>query len=122
MEDGGASAVYSMGVAERLTGLTARQIRYWEKHGLLAPNRTKGRQRLYAEADITKMKEIKRLLADGMTMDRVKAHFANREARRLRPVEERPNRMSERIPRVGSLYGGANRAELERLINRKGGK
>lgn len=122
-EDAGASAVYSMGVAERLTGLTARQIRYWEQHGLLAPNRTKGRQRLYAESDIVKMKEIKRLVADGMTMDRVKAHFANKEARRLRPAEERPNnRLAERIPRVGSLYGGANRAELERLIDRKGGK
>jgi MerR family transcriptional regulator, glutamine synthetase repressor len=123
-EDLGSSAVYSMGVAERLTGLTARQIRYWEQHGLIAPNRTKGRQRLYSEADLIRLKEIKRLLADGMTMERVKAHYANRELRRPRTVEEsRPaSRLPERIPRMGSLYGGGNRAELERLIDRKAGK
>ncbi len=121
-EDVGTTPVYSMGVAERLTGLTGRQIRYWEQNGLLAPSRTKGRQRMYSESDILKLKEIRRLMADGMTLDRVKAYYESREAKRLRTASESAaSRMTERIPRVtSSLYGGSNRAELERFFDRKG--
>jgi len=113
-----------MGVAERLTGLTARQIRYWEQNGLLKPTRTKGRQRMYSEGDVARLKEIKRLMGEGMTLDRVKAFYANREVKRARAVTElMPTRMNERIPRGGSLYTGGNRAELERLMtDRKTGK
>lgn len=120
--------VYSMGVAERLTGLTARQIRYWEQNGLLAPARTKGRQRMYSEGDLVRLKEIKRLMTDGMTLDRVKAYYANREARRSAARSESPTeRFVERIPShlsgpSRSLYTGANRAELQRLIDRKSSK
>lgn len=124
-DDATNAAVYSMGVAERLTGLTARQIRYWEQHGLLVPSRTKGGQRMYAEGDILRLKEIKRLIGEGMTLERVKAYYANREARRVRPpaVEPSMQRISERIPRGGSLYTGGNRAELERIMTeRKAGK
>lgn len=115
-----------MGVAERLTGLTARQIRYWEKQGLLQPVRTQGRHRLYAEADILRLKEIKRLLAEGMTLERVKAYYAVREVRRTQPLgEPSPDRFAERIPSSlyagpsRSLYTGGNRAELQRFIDRK---
>lgn len=119
-EDISTTPVYSMGVAERLTGLTGRQIRYWEHHGLVAPTRTKGRQRMYSEADILKLKEIKRLLGEGMTMERVKTHLASRESKRVRPGDEMlAARLAERIPRGGSLYGGSNRAELQRIIERK---
>lgn len=119
-EDVSSSPVYSMGVAERLTGLTARQIRYWEQNGLLAPSRTKGRQRMYSEADVLRLKEIKRLMGDGMTLDRVKAYMVNKDARRARIAADTvPNRMSERISGIGSLYTGSNRAELVRMIDRK---
>lgn len=119
-DDANSTPVYSMGVAERLTGLTARQIRYWEQHGLLAPSRTKGRQRMYSEADVLRLKEIKRLMADGMTLDRVKAYMADKDARRARIAADTvPTRMPERIPGIGSLYTGSNRADLVRMIDRK---
>lgn len=119
-EELGSTPVYSMGVAERLTGLTGRQIRYWEQHGLLVPARTKGRQRMYSEADILRLKEIKRLLADGMTLERVKAYYESRDSRRFRSLDMASSRLTERIPRVTtSLYGGGNRAEVERMIDRK---
>ncbi|HYF91012.1 MAG TPA: MerR family transcriptional regulator [Symbiobacteriaceae bacterium] len=124
-EDAANTPVYSMGVAERLTGLTARQIRYWEHHGLLVPDRTKGGQRMYSETDILKLKEIKRLMGEGMTLERVKAYYASRDAKRARPVVPDPvlPRMSERITgSSGSLYTGGNRAELERMLGRKTGK
>nr|WP_245302961.1 MerR family transcriptional regulator [Symbiobacterium terraclitae] len=115
-----------MGVVERITGLTARQVRYWEKHGLIAPARTKGRHRMYTEADLIRLKEIKRLVASGMNMEQVKAYLARRKAAPAQgqapvlPAE----RIAERLPTlsagpVRSLYTGANRAELQRLIDRK---
>lgn len=124
-EEVSTTPVYSMGVAERLTGLTARQIRYWEQNGLLAPSRTKGRQRMYTEADILRLKEIKRLLNEGMTLERVKATFAAREARRSTVSEAPSERFAERIPPHlsgpgRSLYTGGGRAEVQRLIDRKG--
>lgn len=123
-EEVSTTPVYSMGVAERLTGLTARQIRYWEQNGLLAPARTKGRQRMYSEAEIVRLKEVKRLLNDGMTLERVKATFAARDARRTAVTETPTGRFAERIPAhltgpARSLYTGGNRAELQRLIDRK---
>lgn len=123
-EDAASAPVYSMGVAERLTGLTARQIRYWEHHELLTPSRTKGGQRMYSEADVLKLKEIKRLMGEGMTLERVKAYYASREAKRTRPAVTDPvmPRLNERIPRGGSLYTGGNRAELERMLGRRPGK
>lgn len=119
--DVGTTHVYSMSVAERLTGLTGRQIRYWEQYGLLTPGRTKGGQRIYSEADIFRLKEIKRLLANGMTLERVKAYYQSGENKRPRASDAILPRMGERIPSVtASLYGGNNRAEVERLIERKG--
>jgi DNA-binding transcriptional MerR regulator len=81
---------------------------------------------MYSEADVLKLKEVKRLMGEGMTLERVKAYYANREAKRTRPPITEPvsSRLSERIPRGGgSLYTGGNRAELERIMSeRKAGK
>jgi MerR family glutamine synthetase transcriptional repressor len=122
-ENVGTTPVYSMGVAERLTGLTGRQIRYWELNTLLMPARTKGGQRMYSEADILKLKEIKRLMGEGLTLDRVKAFYVARDAKRLRiSADAGPSRLTERTQRVGSLYTGGGRAELERFLDRKTGK
>ncbi|MCG0239943.1 MAG: MerR family transcriptional regulator [Firmicutes bacterium] len=109
--------VYPIGVAERLTGLTSRQLRYWESQGLVKPARTKGRQRLYSEADIARLKEIKRLLAEGMTLAQVKEYLAARERRRLPDPGERVIHL-ERGQRLTSLYPLSNRAELLEWIDR----
>lgn len=116
--------VYSMGVAERLTGLTARQIRYWEAHGLIKPFRTAGGHRIYSELDVTRLKEVKRLLNEEMTLERVKAQLSTREERRSRPPMEVPfGALQHRTPMVtNSLYTGANRADLQRMLERKPSK
>lgn len=65
---GGARArrpVYPMGVAERLTGLSQRQIRYYEQKGLVHPERTPAGQRLFSAADIRRLRLIRQLLQQG---------------------------------------------------------
>src|SRR5690606_9099641 len=67
--------VYPIGVVERLTGLSARKIRYYEAMGLVPPSRTPGTQRLYSPADVDRLLEIKRLLAEGLNLQGVRARL-----------------------------------------------
>ncbi|MEC9489078.1 MAG: MerR family transcriptional regulator [Halanaerobium sp.] len=71
--------IFPMGTACTLTGLTPRQIRYYDLKGLIFPGRTAGNQRLFSPDDITKLYEIKRLLQRGMKVGQVKAYFKEQE-------------------------------------------
>ncbi|HEY8498221.1 MAG TPA: MerR family transcriptional regulator [Limnochordales bacterium] len=71
--------VYPIGVVQRLTGLSARQIRYYEQEGLLAPGRSRGNRRLYSLADVERLRRIKELLEQGLTLEGVRALLATPE-------------------------------------------
>lgn len=58
-------AVYTMAVAERLTGLTQRQIRYYEARGLIRLARGPSGQRLLTAEDIRQLRRIRWLLQQG---------------------------------------------------------
>lgn len=70
--------VYAIGVTKNLTGLTERQIRYYEAAQLLQPVRTPGNQRLYSPADIEQLLRIKILVGRGLTLDDVRQALADR--------------------------------------------
>ena len=52
----------SMSVVSKLTDLTPRQIRYYETHELIKPERTEGQKRLFSLNDLERLLEIKSLL------------------------------------------------------------
>ncbi|WP_460039408.1 helix-turn-helix domain-containing protein [Thermaerobacter litoralis] len=54
-----------MGAAERLTGLTQRQIRYYEAKGLVRLARSPSGQRLLTARDIRQLRRIRWLLQQG---------------------------------------------------------
>lgn len=123
--------VYPIGVAEELAGLSGRQIRYYEKMGLLSPLRSPGNQRLYSEADIERLKEIKELLARGLNIEGVKAALGSSPQTEpsagslLTPAEgpisttnDAYSRFYRRADTI-SLYSGRDPARLERLLRRK---
>ncbi|GAB6098729.1 hypothetical protein JCM16358_06080 [Halanaerocella petrolearia] len=60
--------IYSMGLTKKMTGLTARQIRYYEEENLINPARTKGNQRLFSKHDVKKLNKIKELLNKGLNI------------------------------------------------------
>lgn len=62
------AAVYSIGVVQKLTGLSGRQIRYYDQQGLVRPKRTRGNRRLYSPADVERLRKIKELLDQGMNL------------------------------------------------------
>ncbi|SDY58679.1 MerR HTH family regulatory protein [Evansella caseinilytica] len=58
--------VITIGVTSELTGLSERQIRYYEERKLIFPERTKGGTRKYSFRDVERLVEIANKIEDGM--------------------------------------------------------
>ena len=56
--------VYVISVAARMVGMHAQSLRHYERIGLVRPSRSQGRQRLYSQADIARLRQIQRLMQD----------------------------------------------------------
>ncbi|MEK7383926.1 MAG: MerR family transcriptional regulator [Elusimicrobiota bacterium] len=54
--------VYAIGAAARLTGIPIWTLRWIERHGLLNPERTPGRQRLYSDSEMTLLRSVRDLM------------------------------------------------------------
>lgn len=59
--------VYPMAVVEKMTNLTRRRIRYYEKRGLLNPGRTEGGHRLYSPTNVETLIRIRDIIDSGIT-------------------------------------------------------
>jgi DNA-binding transcriptional MerR regulator len=73
-----------IGDVARLAGTTPRTIRYYEEIGLLpdADARVAGAHRLYAEADVERLREVMRLKSLlGVSLDELKELIAAEDAR-----------------------------------------
>lgn len=55
---------YVISVAARMVGLHAQSLRNYERIGLIRPGRSRGRVRLYSDADIQHVRNIQRLVQD----------------------------------------------------------
>lgn len=60
--------LFSMGIVQKLTGLTARQIRYYEENELIHPERTSGNRRVFSFNDVDRLLDIKSLLDEGVNL------------------------------------------------------
>ncbi|SDJ82758.1 MerR family transcriptional regulator [Sediminibacillus albus] len=69
----GDTATFPISVVKDLTRLSARQIRYYEKQGLIEPVRNEGNRRVYSLNDINRLKEIKELIDKGINIAGIKA-------------------------------------------------
>src|SRR3954469_9850634 len=64
----GDRGVYGIGVAADLVGMGVQNLRLYEARGLLEPERTGGGTRRYSEHDLTRLRRIGDLLADGLNL------------------------------------------------------
>ena len=55
---------YVISIAARMVGVHAQTLRYYERVGILAPSRSRGRIRLYSQADINRIRQVQRLIDD----------------------------------------------------------
>ena len=54
--------IYTIGAVARLTGIPIWTLRWIEKHGLLRPDRTSGRQRLYSDLEMELLRDVRGLM------------------------------------------------------------
>jgi MerR family transcriptional regulator/heat shock protein HspR len=94
---------YVISVAARMIGVHAQTLRYYERAGLLAPSRSRGRIRLYSQSDINRLRQIQSLINDlGLNLAGVEVML----------------RMNERIRRMEAEME-TMRSELQRLRDRR---
>jgi DNA-binding transcriptional MerR regulator len=85
----GHEAVIRVGEMARRVGLSARAIKYYEERGLLCPARSRGRYRLYSEADGERLERIRQMRAFGLSVATIEealrypTHLDDDGARRL---------------------------------------
>lgn len=68
--------VIRIGTVCELTGLTERQIRYYEEKQLIFPDRTRGGARKFSFEDVDILKEIHTKLQDGFHTFELRKTFA----------------------------------------------
>jgi MerR family transcriptional regulator/heat shock protein HspR len=69
-------AVYVISVAAELAGVHPQTLRIYERRGLLDPARTGGGSRRYSADDITRLRRIQLLTADGLNLEGVRRVLA----------------------------------------------
>lgn len=68
-------AVFPIGTVMELTGLTARQIRYFEEYQLIKPKRSESNRRLYSLNDVDRILDINDWMEKGMTLKGIQRQF-----------------------------------------------
>ncbi|KRM21183.1 MerR family transcriptional regulator [Latilactobacillus graminis] len=101
-------AVLPIGTVMKLTGQTARQIRYYETQALVFPERTIGHQRMFSLNDVDRLLEIKDYLAEGTTMVQIRQIYqkkADRQRDKQLSDEKARRLLANELLSVGGLVG-----------------
>jgi MerR family transcriptional regulator/heat shock protein HspR len=75
-----------------MVGLHAQSLRHYERVGLVQPSRSNGRQRLYSQSDVNRLRHIQRLIQDlGLNLAGVEVII--RMSERIRQMEDEMARL-----------------------------
>ena len=66
LEHGNEAAVYVISIAAELSGLHPQTLRHYDRLGLVSPGRASGRGRRYSLRDIATLRNIQRLVSEGI--------------------------------------------------------
>jgi len=83
---------YVISVAARMVGLHAQSLRHYERIGLIRPSRSRGRVRLYSQADVNRLRHIQRLIND-LGVNLAGAEVIIRMNERMRQMEGEMERL-----------------------------
>ncbi|TGB00377.1 MerR family transcriptional regulator [Sporolactobacillus shoreae] len=81
--------LFSMGIVQKLTGLSARQIRYYEENELIFPERTEGNRRVFSFNDVDRLLDIKSLLDEGVNLAGIRRVLSEKPVAVNRPAEDK---------------------------------
>lgn len=92
---------YVISIAARMVGIEAYTLRYYERLGLVQPQRSRGNIRLYSQDDIDQLRYIKTLMGDlGVNLAGVEVTL-----RLMQRMQEMQHRMEEMEATVERLMG-----------------
>ena len=74
--------IYNIGAASKLVGLPIWTLRWIEKHELVAPRRTEGRQRLFSDEEIELLNEIRDLMEKKVNLAGIRVILQMRAGRK----------------------------------------
>ncbi|KAA8433304.1 MerR family transcriptional regulator [Weissella sagaensis] len=101
-------AVLPMSVVRELTGLTDRQVRYYDQQGLVEPQRGAGKQRRFSLEDVDRLLQIAEYLDAGYTVAEIREVDAKklRKQNNTAPSEESLRHMlADELLNIGRFNG-----------------
>lgn len=99
---------YVISVAANMVGIKAHTLRYYERLGLVQPERSSGNRRLYSEDDIERLHYIKALMSDcGVNLAGVEV--ALKLMQRMKDMQRQLEEMERKIKKIAE-------AEMEDII------
>jgi MerR family transcriptional regulator/heat shock protein HspR len=90
---------FVISVAARMVGMHAQTLRYYERMGIIAPSRSRGRIRLYSQADISRLRQIQRLIND-LGVNLAGAEVILRLNKRIRQMEDEMEELRTKLQRL----------------------
>ena len=116
------SKTFPMRVAARLTGVAAERIRAWEtRYDAIQPARTGGGSRLYSEADLDRLRLLRRVVEAGYRIgDVARLDLEALEARLPSASAEGSNAFVREMEAVRALDSAALTEHLERRLETLG--
>jgi DNA-binding transcriptional MerR regulator len=76
--------VISIGTVSEITGLSERQIRYYEERKLIFPYRTKKGTRKYSFSDVERLMEIAEMIEEGVQTFEIRKKILKKEKEAVR--------------------------------------
>jgi MerR family transcriptional regulator/heat shock protein HspR len=99
---------YVISIAARMIGIEAHTLRYYERLGLVQPERSSGNIRLYSEEDVDRLRYIKALMSDcGVNLAGVEV--ALKLMQQMKEMQQQLEEMERKINRVAE-------ADIEDII------
>jgi MerR family transcriptional regulator/heat shock protein HspR len=89
---------FIISVAARMLGVHAQTLRYYERAGLIAPSRSRGRIRLYSRADLERIRQVQRLIEE-LGVNLAGAEVIIDMSARLRAMEEENQSLRQALQR-----------------------
>jgi MerR family transcriptional regulator/heat shock protein HspR len=99
---------YVISVAARMVGIEAHTLRYYERLGLVQPERSSGNIRLYSEDDVERLRYVKALMSDcGVNLAGVEVALKLMQS--MRDMQRQLEEMERKVQKIAQ-------AEIEDII------
>lgn len=109
--------IIGIGEVSEITGVSARQLRYWESKGIIgSADSTIYSNRKYDYASIEKVTFIKNLLDEGYTLEAAASKLEERLARKGAILEQMEKEIPQWLDSTGELPDGFNQVVGSRRI------